>query len=291
MTKAHLEVVRIVSRRDFDGAASEAHFDVVVRNDRDFPSVHRQNENFAHEMLVFRIFRVDRNGGVARNGFRPGGGHFDVAASVLQRVSEMPQKAVFFGIFDLCVRKSRAAGRAPVDDSVAAIDKPLVVKLAENLQNRRRQIFVHSERFPRPVAAGAESFELLDYSAAVLFFPFPRAAQKFFSSDFPFVKAFGFQFINDFDFGCDRSVVRARDPQSLVARHTFETNDNILHGFVQSVPHVQLPRDVWRRHNDGKRLLLRIRFCAEIAAFRPEFIQFFLKKLWLISFFHSGSPI
>ena len=63
------------------------------------------------------------------------------------------------------------------------------------------------------------------------------------------------QLVDDLNLGRDCCMVGTRLPQSLVALHSLITDQDILHGVIQCMTHVQLTGNVWRRHHDGERLL------------------------------------
>ena len=81
-------------------------------------------------------------------------------------------------------------------------------------------------------------------------------------------------------------MVGAGQPQRAVALHSLVTNKAVLHRVVQSVPHMQLPRDVRRRYNYGKRLFVPVYFRREISFFKPLRIYVRFKFLRLVNLFH-----
>ena len=88
----------------------------------------------------------------------------------------------------------------------------------------------------------------------------------------------------------DGRMVGTRLPQGLIPLHSLETDQDILHGIVQGVAHVQLTRHVWRRHDNGKRFLVRIYLRVKIAFIQPLLIQPVLQPFGVVSlcqlFFH-----
>jgi hypothetical protein len=77
---ANSVVVEVMCRRDFDAAGAEFEIDVAVGDDRNFAIGQRQFHHLADHVLVALVFRVDHHGGVAKHGFRPGGGYGQRAA-------------------------------------------------------------------------------------------------------------------------------------------------------------------------------------------------------------------
>ena len=73
--------------------------------------------------------------------------------------------------------------RAPVDNALAAVDKPFFIKVAEHLVDRLAAALIEREALTVPVAGRAHFLKLFDNSAAVLRFPRPSALQEFFAAD------------------------------------------------------------------------------------------------------------
>ena len=68
-------------------------------------------------------------------------------------------------------------------------------------------------------------------------------------------------------------MVGAGHPQGGVALHPLGADQNVLHGVVHRVAHVQLTGDVGRRHHDGVRFLVRVGLGVEVAALLPELVD------------------
>ena len=68
-------------------------------------------------------------------------------------------------------------------------------------------------------------------------------------------------------------MVNAGNPQRIVALHSLEANQGILHRCVHGVTHVQLTGDIGRGHDDGEGLLLLIPLRMEVAALLPHIID------------------
>ena len=69
-------------------------------------------------------------------------------------------------------------------------------------------------------------------------------------------------------------MIFARQPQDIVALHSLVTDQNILQGIVERMPHVQLAGDIWRRQHDTVRFFFRICFIMEYTMIFPEVIPF-----------------
>ena len=78
-------------------------------------------------------------------------------------------------------------------------------------------------------------------------------------------------------------MVSSRLPESLIALHSFETDQDILHGLIQCMAHMQLSCYIGRRHYDCKRFFVRINFCMEVSVIHPFFVQTILNTLGIIS--------
>ena len=67
-----------------------------------------------------------------------------------------------------------------------------------------------------------------------------------------FVDAFFLQLLDDLDLGSNTCMVGAGLPQCVVTLHSLITDQNILHGVVQCMPHVELSCDIWGRDHDSE---------------------------------------
>ena len=115
--------------------------------------------------------------------------------------------------------------------------------------------------------------KLIHDSGAVLISPLPALLKETVPSQVCLVNAFLLKLVNNLDLGGNGSMVRTRLPQRLVALHPLIADQNILHGIVQGMAHVQLACDVWRRHHDGKWFLTAVYLCVEILSVQPLLVQ------------------
>jgi len=53
---------------------------------------------------------------------------------------------------------------------------------------------------------------------------------------------------------CNARMVAARHPKSIIALHAPPADQDVLQGFVERVPHVELPRHIRRRDHHTVRL-------------------------------------
>ena len=174
--------------------------------------------------------------------------------------------------------------RTPVDYTLATIDKPLIVKIDENLFNGLAAALVHCETLSVPVAGGTHFLELFDDSATELFFPLPCSFEKALTSDIFLCDTLFTHGFNDFSLSCNRCVIRSGKPQSVIALHSSVTDKNILKCVVKCMTHVKLAGDVRRRYNYSIRLLLRIALCVKVLSVEPEFIYSVLNVLGIVLF-------
>ena len=198
-------------------------------------------------------------------------------------------------ILHLGVGQGGQAVGAPVDDAAALVDQALVVQLAERLADGAGAALVHGEAAAIPIAGRAHLLLLLDDAVAILFLPRPDALQEFLTAKIMAGQALlGTQLLLNFDLGGDTGVIRAGKPQGLVALHALEAGQDVLQRTVQRVAHVQLAGDVGGRHDDGKRLFIRVRPGLEAAAVHPHLVDPGLHVPGIVhlrQFFHMLSPL
>ncbi len=286
MALADLEVVGVVCRGDLHAAGPELHVDVLVRDHRDLAACQRELEHFPDNVRVSLIVRVHSHRGIAEQGLRAGRRDLDEAAGLAHdRVIDVPEEALLVHMLHLGVRDRGPADRAPVDDLRALVDVAFLVEALEDLENRVRAALVHGEALALPVSRGAEFLELLHDAAAVLVAPLPAVFQELFAPDLVLVDPHLAEMLGDLDLRRDRGVVRSGLPEGFIALHPLEADQDILHGVVQRVAHVELAGDVWRRHDDRERFLIRVHFRMEIAAFLPFLVKPVFKPLRVVGLF------
>ena len=88
-----------------------------------------------------------------------------------------------------------------------------------------------------------------------------------------FVDAFFLQLLDDLDLGSDTCMVGAGLPQCIVALHSLITDQDILHGVVQCMSHVELSCDIWGRDHDSEGSLTVIYLRMKILFVKPLLIQ------------------
>ncbi len=207
-----------------------------------------------------------------------------ITAAVLERIAQMPEKAVAFRKLHFRVGNGGFAVRAPVDDALAAIDQAFFIEADKDLADRFGAALVQREALAVPVAGRTKLLELLDNAAAVFLFPLPRALKESLAADLLFRQAFLAHGLDNFRLRRDGGVVGARNPQGAVALHSAPADQNILQRFVQRMPHMKLPGDVRRRDDNRIRFFLRIAFGVKIFSFQPETINPVFHFLRIIGF-------
>ena len=163
--------------------------------------------------------------------------------------------------------------RIPVHHSCSAVDKSLVVKVAENFDNAFRTLVVHCESRAVPVAACSEFSELFEYYSAVLVGPIPRMFQEFVARKVGLLNALLCKFVYNLCLCGYRRMVRTGHPAGIFALHAGASYENILNSVIQHVSHVQNAGYVWRRdyHRIG---FASVGFAAEKLIVKPILIPF-----------------
>ena len=290
----HLKVVGVVGRGDLDHAGALGHIGVLVADDGDLLVQQRQDDVAAVQVGVAGVVGVDGDGGVAQHGLGAGGGQLQHLPRLLDRVEQVPEMAVLLGVLHLGVRDGGVAVGAPVDHPVAAVDQALVIQPDKDLPHRVGAALVHGKALPLPVAAAAQLFQLADDAAAVAVLPVPGALQKAVPAHHLLGQALLGHGLDDLGLGGDGGVVGAGHPEGGVALHPLVADEDILHGVVHRVAHVQLPGDVGGRHDDGVGLFVRVGLGVEIAALLPELVDAVLHLAGVVlfcEFFHGIPPL
>ena len=238
MTLSDLKVVRIVRGGNLHNARTLGHIRVLIAHNRNFLIKQRQNHVATVQMRIARILRIDRHRRITQHGFGTRSREFQLLAGLLDRIQQMPKMSVLLLVLHLGVRDRRVTMRAPVDHTVTAVNKSLLVQTHEHLFNRRRTTLVHGKAFALPVTARTQLFQLTDNTIAILIFPGPRTLQKAVAPEHLFGESFLAHGLHHFGFGRNGCVIRAGQPQRLIPLHTLKADQNILQGFVQGMSHM-----------------------------------------------------
>ena len=293
VTQTHLKVVGVVGGGDLHDTGALGHIGVLIADNGDLLVQQGQHHMAAVQMGVAGILTVDSHGGIAQHGLGAGGGQLQHLAGLLDRVQQMPETAVLLLVLHLGVGDGGVAVGAPVDHAVAAVDQPLVVQTHEHFLDSLRAALVHGKALALPVAAAAQLFQLADDAVAVLGLPCPCALQKTVAADHLLGQALGAHSFHHLSLGSNGGVVGAGHPQGGIALHPLGADEDILHGVIHRMPHVQLTGNIRRRHHDGVGFLVRIGLRVEVAAIQPELVDtiFHLTGIVLLcKLFHSVLP-
>ncbi len=200
----------------------------------------------------------------------------------------MPHVARFFDILDFQIRNRGLEMRVPVDEALALVDQPFVVEINKGLHDSLVHVWAvfmadagiarrtaHGEGGPLPITRRAEALKLVRDSAAGLLFPFPDFLDEGFAAH---RSARGFLVLHQLTFNnhlrCNARMVRTRLPKRIKPAHPVPTDQDVLQGVIERVPHVQAARDVGRRDHNGKGLVaLFVRASSKALGVFPRLID------------------
>ena len=292
---AQLVVVQVVGGGYFEATRAKIHRNVFVQNNRNLTANERNQHRFAMQVQIAFVVWINANSHISHNGFRARSGNhkppsprwgssFNSPIGGWGAVSNIIQLRLNVFINYLLIRKRGFSLRVPVHHSHTAINLAFVVEPHKGFDDRLVIIGIHRKIGAVPVAGSTQFFELFQNDAAVFVFPFVGVLQKFIAGQVFFVNAAFFEHGHHLGFGGDGGMVGARHPAGFFAFHAGFARQNVLNGVVEHVAHVQLPRYVWRRNDNGIRLLVGIRFRVEIAVFQPISIPFGFNFLRCVGF-------
>ena len=273
MPLSHFIVVRVVGRGNLHHAGALGHVRMLVAHNGDFLVQQGQNHVAPMEMGIPGILCIDGHCRIAQHGFRTGGGQLQHFPGLLHRVEQVPEVAVLLFILHLRIGNGRIAAGTPVHQTTATVNQTLFIQAAEHFPDSPAAAFIHSEAFTAPVAACAHAPLLLGDAVAVLLLPCPGTLQERFPANAFLGQAFLGHGSHDLHFRCNGGVIRARQPQGGITLHAVIANGRILQGAVHGVTHMKLPRNVRRRHHNGKGLLALFTVRHKGTAFFPFLIE------------------
>ena len=275
MSETNFKVVRVMGRCDFYNTCTEFSIYIFIGNDGNFLIQHGNNTGFAYQMLISFILGMNGNGSIAQHSFGSCGSQSQLFIGTNDGIIDVVEIACHIHMFHFRIGNGGLTFGTPVDDLFATVDIAFFIQTNKGFQNGVGTAFVHGEAHTVPVAGAAQLAKLFQDDAAVFFFPCPGPFQEAFPAHVFFCKAFGSHFLHDFQLCGDGCMVDAGHPQSIVASHSLPSDQDILHGVIQGMAHVQLTRDVRRGHYDAKRFLGFVNFCMEIFLFHPCVVESF----------------
>ena len=284
----NLKVVRVVGGGHLNCAGTEFLFDVFIAHHGNGAVADGQHDVLAHQVRIALVLRVDGHAGIAQHGFGTGGGDDHALAAVLGGIADVPQVGRLLLKFDFRVGKRGLALRAPVDDAVAAVDQALVIELDKHLQYRVGAALVHGESLTAPIAGRSQAAQLTLDASTVFRLPLPGTLEEALAAQILFGQTFLGHSLDDLDLGGDGRMVRAGQPKGIIPQHAVVAHEDIGHGVIHSVTHVQLAGDVGRGHHDAEGLgAFRLVFGRLEESFAlPFFIQTAFHRLRVIGLGH-----
>ena len=274
-------IVGVVRRGDLDRTGTKLTIDIFIRDDRNAAADDGYDHVLAQILLVTLIFRMDGHSGITQNGLGAGGGYRDIfAGTVGEHVFEIIEETRFFGIFHFEIRNGGSQIGRPVDHARAAVNKSFFVKGHKCLTNGDREPFIKGEAGAVPVTGGPQTADLVEDLAAVFFFPFPGAAQKFLAADvIPFDTFFSKGFFHQHLRG-NTGMIRAGNPKGGHAFHAVVADHQIFHRDKHGMAQMQFTGNVGRRDGNDERLFRGVKARRrgiiggfEIAFLFPHFIE------------------
>ena len=244
-------VVEVVGGCDLHAARAELRVDVVVGDDRDLAVGERQAQRLADERGIAFVTGVDRDGDIAQHRLGSCGGDDEVTAAVGERIAQVPERTVFFGVEHFQIGHGGLQHRIPVHEPLAAVDQTFVMQAYEHLGDGARETLVHGETVARPIDRGAKPAHLTCDGATGLAFPLPDPLDESFPTETCAGQAFSLEPPLHDHLRGDTGMVGAWLPQRRIAAHTAVAGECVHDGVLERMPHVQRARDVRRRDDDA----------------------------------------
>ena len=292
MSQPNLEVIRVMCRCNFYNTGTKFSVNIFIRNDGYFLIQNGNDTGLADQVLISFICGMYRNRSIAQHGFGSGGCQSQLFIRTNNGVIDMIKMPCHINVLYLCVGNCSLTLRTPVDNLFPAVNIALFIQTAEGFQNSFGAALVHRKAYTIPVTRAAQLSQLVQNNAAVFLLPSPCAFQKALTTNILLGQPFGCHLLHNLQFRGNACMVNAGYPECVVACHSFPANQDILHGVVQCMSHVQLPCNIRGRHYDAKRFFCFIYFCMEIFLFHPFVVKSFLYNRGvkiLCQLFHSIS--
>jgi len=152
----------------------------------------------------------------------------EMTGSVGQGITKVPQRAgLVFAGEHFQIGERGVKHRIPIDEALASVDEPFLVKAHKHFGDGAREAVVHREAIARPIDRVAESSFLTRNRVARLRLPFPHALHERFAPDVATVLAFRVELALHDHLRRDARVIGAGLPQRVAALHPVEASQRI----------------------------------------------------------------
>jgi hypothetical protein len=160
LTASNLKVVGVVCGSDLNATGTLIELCVLVGNDRNTATYERKYAILTDKILISFVLGVNCYRSIAKKSFGTSGSNLNVSSTAYEGILDMPKMAVLLNVVNLGVRDRGFTVRAPVDDTLTAVNETLLVKALENVANSAAAALVKGEALTGPVAGGAHLLEL-----------------------------------------------------------------------------------------------------------------------------------
>ena len=132
MALAHFIIIEVMGWRDLDASGPEFRVDIIIGNNGNSALTQRQIDKLSDQMLIACVFRVNRNGSIAKQGFRTRCGNREMLAAVGDGIVEMPEGAVLLFGDNFQIGNGGVQLRVPVDQAITSVNQSLFIKIDED---------------------------------------------------------------------------------------------------------------------------------------------------------------
>lgn len=193
-------------------------------------------------------------------GERPGGGRPDEDERIRmthERELHVDALADVIGVFDFSISKCGAAGNAPVNGFLAAINEALIDDIGEHAEFIRFVFLIESKIWILPVAENAEAFKL----RALKIDELARVSIASFADRGGVARGVaGFaHFLRDLEFDRKAMAIPTRDIRSAFAAERLILDDDVLENFIQGGADVDITVSKRRAVMQDKFIAVRAR--------------------------------
>ena len=286
---ADLPILRIVARRDLEGARAEVHLHTLVGDHGHSPFDERDDGLLAHQPAVALVIRVHGDGDVGEDRRRTHGRNRDLPVCVCERVAHVRERVVDLDVSELEIRERGQVKRAPVDDPVRAVDPALVPEVNEEPHHGPDVGVVHGEALAPVVQRGADAPELDHDLAAVLVEPFPDERHECFAAEVLARLALLGEVLLDRVLGRDAGVVIAGLEEHVVSLHPARADDRVRERELKRVAEVEVACHIRRRMRDREALARVVRLGVVEALGLPDLLPALFDPVRVVQRLHAAN--
>ena len=187
MSLTHSKVIWVMSWSYLNKTGTKACINMPVRENWNLSVNNRQNNGLSNKISLFRVLRRNSYARITQHGLWTSSGYGNVLNTInrlFEWIAQVPKMALLVSVLCLIVRDRSLTMRAPVYDTLSAINKLVMIPIDKDLTYCLSVLRRHGELLVIKINGAAHALNLRNNGSAVLARPIPASIQEFLATNF-----------------------------------------------------------------------------------------------------------